>query len=49
MNNFEISNLDKNSLMEVNGGSEYSYESGVWAGEAIHKWLIAVGILRLIL
>jgi|GEM_PF-2382918 len=49
MNDNELISLDMLSLKEVNGGSEHSYEAGLWAGEVIRKWAIVCGIIALFL
>ncbi len=49
MKNSKMISLDENSLKEVNGGSQYSYESGLWVGDVLRKWLIACGIVRIVL
>lgn len=41
--------LNKNELVEINGGSDYSYELGKQVGEALQKAVIVCGIIALFL
>ena len=47
MKNSEVILLDMNTLKEINGGSQESYELGLKVGNVIHKWLIAIGIVSI--